>query len=281
MDEKQEKEILNFMIELSKEMNNIALKYFKNLKESDSKSKSETYDDPVTIADIEISKMIIKKIKERFNDEVSILCEETKLNINLEKPIFIIDEIDGTQKYRDGKENFCHLLCYYDKEPLISVIYVPIKNDLYYAIKGKGAFKNNKQIFCSKNKFSNNKAIFSLTSNKNHYEKYSEIIDKFIKLKKTISYNNPDIKGSFGYQGCKLSEGDIDFFFGTRPNIWDIASIYLLTKESGGNCYILRNEKDLFNIKNWNFNDHYKLNQVPILFTNSFVDEDLFESLRD
>ena len=269
------------MIELSKEMGIISMKYFRNLKKEDSKNKSKYHDDPVTIADLEISEHIIKKIKEKYGNKVSILCEETELEINTNKPMFIIDELDGTRVFRDGKENFCHMLCYFDKEPLISVIYVPIENDLYYAIKDKGAYKNDKQIFCSKNLFTKeSKGIFSMSSSEKHYNKFKKTIDKFKKLKQFIPYKNSNIKGSFGYQGCKLAENEIDFFYGTRPKVWDMAATYLLVKEAKGKCYILKNEENLINPKEWNFNEHYKLKQVPVLFTNSYVDEGLFEFLK-
>jgi myo-inositol-1(or 4)-monophosphatase len=277
----QEKEILNFLIELSKEMGLISMKYFRNLKEKDIQNKTFGSDDPVTIADLEISKHVIKRIKEKFNDKVSILCEETELDIDVNKPIIIIDELDGTIMFREGKKNFCHMLCYFDKEPLIGVIYVPVENNLYHAIKGKGAYKNNKQIFCSKNKFSKeSKGIFSITSNEKHYKKFQITIDKFKKLKEIIGYTNPNIKGSFGYQACHLSEKNIDFFYGTRPRVWDIAASFLIVEESGGKCYIL-NQGDLINSEKWTFEEHYKLEQVPVLFTNSFVDEDLFEFLKN
>jgi fructose-1,6-bisphosphatase/inositol monophosphatase family enzyme len=276
-----ENDILNFLISLSKEMGNISMNYFKNLKEKDVQNKTLGIDDPVTIADLEISKHVIKRIKEKFKDKVSILCEETELDIDINKPMFIIDELDGTRSFRDGKNNFCHLLCYYDKEPLIAVIYVPVENNLYYAIKGKGAYKNNKRIFCSKNKFDkNNKGIFSLTSNEKHYNKFKEIIDKFKNLKNFIPYTNSNIKGSFGYQAVNLSESEIDFFYGTRPRVWDIAASFLIVEEAGDKCYILRNEEDLINLKKWIFEEHYKLEQVPVLFTNSYVDEGLFDFLR-
>lgn len=276
-----ENDILNFLIFLSKEMGNISMKYFKNLKDEDIQNKTLGIVDLVTIADLEISKHIINRIKEKFGENVSILCEETELKVDTNKPILIVDELDGTQIFSKGKNNFCHLLCYYDKEPLIAVIYVPVEDNLYYAIKGKGAYKNNKQIFCSKNKFDKeSKGIFSLTSNEKHYNKFKKIIDKFKNLKNFIPYTNSNIKGSFGYQGCKLSENEIDFFYGTRPRVWDIAATSLIVKEAGGKCYILRNQNDLINLKKWTFNEHYKLEQVPVLFTNSFVDEGLFEFLR-
>ena len=64
-----------------------------------------------------------------------------------DKPTWIIDPIDGTINYINGNPNTCIsvalAIC---KELVIGIIYNPIVSELYTAIKGQGAFLNDKPI---------------------------------------------------------------------------------------------------------------------------------------
>ena len=55
-----------------------------------------------------------------------------------------VDPMDGTLPFTQGKPGYCVSIGLANKngEPVIGVVYNPVEQDLYYAIKGEGAFKN-------------------------------------------------------------------------------------------------------------------------------------------
>ena len=84
-------------------------------------------------------------IGEETNSEQETIPELT------DAPTWIIDPIDGTTNFVHG----FHLTCIsialsIEKEVVIGIIYNPILGDMFTAIKGKGAYHNNKRIYTSK-----------------------------------------------------------------------------------------------------------------------------------
>ena len=274
-------DILNFLKELSIEMGEISLKYFKKLEPDQIHNKTKGIDDPVTIADLEISKHIQKRIKEHFNNKVNIMSEESINDFEMDdRPMIIVDELDGTKVFRDGITNFCHLLCYYDKEPLVAVIYDPIKKEMFSAIKGQGTFLNGEKIHCSKEtKFNlNSKFVLYLGAPKDHKEKYKEFFDIENKLKEKILYDYYKTKGSIGITTANIVKQIEDGSFISAPKNWDCVAAYLIIKEAGGNFYIM-NEKDSFeNPKEWTLQAPSA--KYPVLITNGHIDKSLFEYVK-
>ena len=103
--------IMNLLINVNK---NIILRYHKNLKSEDISTKTSN-DDFVSIADKKSEEIISKQLK-GFLDVSDILGEETAfLNKQYDKYLdksllWVVDPIDGTKNYINGKENFCFFL---------------------------------------------------------------------------------------------------------------------------------------------------------------------------
>jgi len=120
------------------------LKYYDDLKSSDIHEKERH--EPVTKADLEANKIIIKTIKQAFPDH-DLLSEETGEENNPGKYQWVIDPLDGTSNYTIKNPLFCTALALVkDQEILLSVIYAPFIKELYYAEKGQGTFLNGKKI---------------------------------------------------------------------------------------------------------------------------------------
>lgn len=97
----------------------------------------------VTDADLTVSKMIQERSAAAFPD-ILLYSEETspKPAIEADKNYFIIDELDGTAYFADGVTGFAHLAAYHDAQEgfAIGVMYYPLEDVLFYAVKGQGAF---------------------------------------------------------------------------------------------------------------------------------------------
>lgn len=90
-----------------------------------------------------------------IGEETVVDTKETQ--VLTDKPTWIIDPIDGTVNYINRNPNTCIsvalVIC---KELVIGIIYNPIVSELYTAIKGQGAFLNDKPIKTTCNTGNNN-----------------------------------------------------------------------------------------------------------------------------
>jgi myo-inositol-1(or 4)-monophosphatase len=98
--------------------------------------------DIVTKYDIEIEKMIQSRLKAAYPD-FSFLGEETYLHGTTlsDLPTFIVDPIDGTLNFSTGFPNCAvSIALVAHKKPMVGVVYNPFRDDLFRAIKGRGAY---------------------------------------------------------------------------------------------------------------------------------------------
>ena len=107
--------------------------------------------DFVSSADKRTEKIIIEELLKAYPD-YGILSEESgQLNEKNTTNRWIIDPIDGTSNFLNGIPHFAISIGYEeDKKIKNGLIYDPIKNELFFAEVGSGAFLNNSRIRVSK-----------------------------------------------------------------------------------------------------------------------------------
>ena len=121
----------------------ILLYYSKLLENSDDKRnilKNNNEDDPVTLADLKVNELIIKRINEKYkNINWDILSEENvkTSSKNLEfnsNWIWVLDPLDGTKDFIQGTGNYAmHLALNFKQKPYIGFVLIPEKNQLWIA----------------------------------------------------------------------------------------------------------------------------------------------------
>lgn len=130
-------ELLNKIIPVIKKAGSLVLKYY----EGNPVVKYKGDNQPVTDADLASQKIIIEGLSS-FGYPI---CSEELENDNArlkEDRVWIIDPLDGTKDFIEKTGEFCIMISFVEKdEPVLGVIYIPIGDVLYYAEKGKGAFK--------------------------------------------------------------------------------------------------------------------------------------------
>jgi myo-inositol-1(or 4)-monophosphatase len=167
-----------------------------------------------------------QKLKKNY----SFITEETGVIKNNDKEnIWIIDPIDGTTNFLHGIPHFAICIALQSKGEIISgLIFDPIKDEMFFAEKDKGAFLNNQRIRVSK-KNQINDCLF-VTGGKTE--------------------NQPDLPyrktGSAALDMAYVAAGRYDGYFQHDLNLWDIAAGIIIVKEAGG----VLNEIDLSIIKN-------------------------------
>lgn len=189
--------------------------------------------DLVTSIDIR-SEELLKEGLLRIDPGIPILAEETKNHIkDFSKTMWVVDPLDGTT-------NFAHKLPWFaisvalieDKKPLIGIIYNPVVNELFYAVKGGGAYLNEERIRVS----SVNNLIDSLLCTGFPVSKILDNPDLFIPLFKEFMKKCQGIRrfGSAALDLAYVACGRYEGFWEPYLNPWDTAAGSLLVEEAGG-----------------------------------------------
>ena len=173
--------------------------------------------DFVTKTDKLVEKILIEELS-KSKKNYSFLSEEVGKIENKDKDnIWIIDPIDGTTNFLHGIPHFAICIALECKKEIISgLIYDPIKDEMFYAEKNKGAYLNNQRL-----RVSNKNLIDECLFSSNH---------------EGVKFSNLNMR----YTGCAaldlayVASGRLDGFFHNKINIWDVASGALLVKEAGG-----------------------------------------------
>ena len=240
--------ILNLLINVNKK---IILHYYKNLKSEDISTKSSN-DDFVSIADKKSEEIILEHLK-GFLDVNNIIGEETAfLHKQYDKYwdkslLWVVDPIDGTKNYINGKEDFCSMISLVScKVPIATFIYYPLKNTFVYAFKNFGAYIiDTSTNILSKLLINPSKELKLIGSggSKGIPENYRQSILNNLKINTERLFI-----GSAGIETIMLAKNEIQFIFHGRVTPWDHSPMDLITKEAGGCVYMAIN-KDEFNIR--------------------------------
>jgi len=246
------KEIINYISDLLVEVNElIILKYYKNLSSKHINTKSSD-DDYVSIADKESEIYIVKNligflnINQYIGEETSYFKKGYYKSLEKNALYWVIDPIDGTKNYINGKNEFCSMISLvFNSIPIASFVYYPLKNLLVYAFKGFGAYsleiKTKKiiQLRIQQNNFAN---ILGSGGTKGIQEPLRQKV-----LQNLRKYTNRLFIGSAGIEAIMLASNETQFIFHGRVTPWDHSPLDLIIKESGGCVYML-NDKAEFNI---------------------------------
>ena len=249
---KTRNEIVNFIMNLLISVNkNIILQYYKNLKSEHISTKSSN-DDFVSIADRKSEEFISAQLK-GFLDVSEILGEETAFldkhyDKYLDKSLlWVVDPIDGTKNYINGKEHFCSMISLVSHMvPIATFIYYPLKNIFVYAFKNYGAFIIDTNTNILSNlliKPSKRLKLLGSGGSKGIPENYRQSILNNLKTRTKRLFI-----GSAGIETIMLAKNQIQFVFHGRVTPWDHAPMDLITKEAGGCVYMAINKSE-FNIK--------------------------------
>lgn len=186
--------------------------------------------DIITEADTKAEEIVVGMIRKHFPRH-SILSEEMGKDKKDSEYLWIIDPLDGTINFSKGIQEYCVSIALEHKgELILGVIYDPVRDDLYVAERGKGAFLNGNGLKVSKERASNNMILaFDNTSNirlrKMTYRILSGSCHSFRSIREF---------GSGALHLTKVASGKIDVYFNKAFHYWDFAAGKILVEEAGG-----------------------------------------------
>lgn len=181
-----------------------------------------------------------KLVQEKLKKELTNLLPETKFigeedelsNSGLgDEYTFIVNPIDGTANFsRDLHFSAISVALLKDKEPILGVCYNPYLNEMFTAIKGKGAYLNDMPIHTSNIDLSRGILICGTSSY------YPDLRNKALKIQnkladKVSTYRN---LGSAVLEICYIACGRCEAYVELKLQPWDYAAASLILKEAGG-----------------------------------------------
>ncbi len=184
---------------------------------------------PVTDADKKSEKILIDELSKLGN--FGFLCEENTVE-KLSETMWVIDPIDGTVNYAHGDPTWAVNIALVKKgDPVLGITLNPPSGDVFWALKGKGAFLNGKRIRVSSIK-KTGRALLSTGFPYNVWEKPDKVVRIFRKfLVVSQGIRRP---GSAALDMAYTACGRFDGFWEQNLYPWDIAAGKLLIEEAGG-----------------------------------------------
>ena len=205
--------------------------------------------DFVSSADKRTEKIIIDELLKAYPD-YGILCEEAgEINEKNKTNRWIVDPIDGTSNFLHGIPQFAISIGYEEnKEIKNGLIYDPIKNELFFAEIGSGAFLNNSRIRVSKKK-NLRQSLIGTGGPKDNSKFKNEIYQEYIEVSKNVEIPLRKF-GSASLDLANVACGRFDGFWQRGLSYWDIAAGIVIVKEAGGFIDFLDNDEDESKKKN-------------------------------
>jgi len=201
--------------------------------------------DFVSAADKKSEKIIIEELLKAHPD-YGILSEESgEINKENKEKRWIIDPIDGTSNFLNGIPQFAISIAYEEKDEIVcGIVFDPIKNEMFFAEKGSGAFLNNSRIRVS-NKKNLRESILVTGGPKSSSKNRESIFKEYVEISNNV--NTPVRKfGSASLDMANVACGRFDGFWQWELNYWDIAAGLIIIKEAGGFVdFIEKDEKIL------------------------------------
>ncbi|KUO65337.1 MAG: inositol monophosphatase [Gracilibacter sp. BRH_c7a] len=197
--------------------------------------------DLVTEIDELSEKVLINAIREKY-PEHSILSEESgeHKSVNSEY-LWIIDPLDGTTNYAQGLPIFAiSIALQYQRETVLGVVYVPMLDLLFEAIRGQKAFLNGKRIEVA-GKQNLKESLLSTgfpydqqSNHDNNTNYFAYFVPRARGLRRL---------GSAAYDLANIAAGVLDGYWELNLSIWDVAAGILLVEEAGGKVIMLDDKR--------------------------------------
>ena len=229
--------LLAFGAELSEEVCEIQALGFETMKKEDSS--------PLTEADLHSNKRI-RDFLFANTDVSNIISEEDKEIAYKQRSkwdyYWLIDPIDGTKEFVKGGDDFCiNIALCKGSSPIFGYVACPKKQDQFFAIKDRGAFKNNKPIY-AKYSYNPQGEPIKVVASKSHLNQDTE--DFINNLKKDHKVETLNIGSSLKF--CLVAEGKADIYPRFGPTMeWDTCAPQIIAEESGALVYNAQNNQQL------------------------------------
>jgi len=219
--------------------------------------------DLVTQTDLAVERLLLERLPALLPGS-TVLAEESHLSLQPGELTWVVDPVDGTTNYAHGLPMVAvSVALWKDGRVGMGAVFIPVLDELFWAVRGQGAFLNGEPVSVSRESVMQS----ALIATGFPYSFYSEVDDVCERLRRVLLASQGIRRmGSaaidLAYTACGRFEG----YYETGLKPWDTAAGWLLVEEAGGRVSGL--------------DGPYALGGHMIVATNGRVHEDLLTLLR-
>lgn len=186
--------------------------------------------DLVTECDLRSEELIRSAIRRAFPDD-AVHAEETGVSGDAEY-CWLVDPLDGTTNFVHGIPIFCVSIAWVrGREPLLAVVYDPMRDELFQGSSGSGAWLNGRQLHVSdQHSLAESLLVtgfpYDIRSNPHtNLHEYAAFTTRSLAVRRL---------GSAALDLAYVAAGRFDGFWEFRLSAWDFAAGVLLVREAAG-----------------------------------------------
>jgi myo-inositol-1(or 4)-monophosphatase len=188
--------------------------------------------DLVTEADRASERLVVQRLLAHYPDH-SIVAEEGGGREGSSEYRWFVDPLDGTTNFAHGYPAFNVTLAVAKGDEMIAgVVYDPLREEMFAAEKGSGAYLNDRKIHVS----SAQRLADSLVSTGFPSRKRSQSVNIHFYHQLAMATHGVRRGGSAALDLAYVACGRLDGFWEFGLNPWDLAAGTLLVTEAGGKC---------------------------------------------
>ncbi len=203
---------------------------------------------PLTKADKAGNEVIVTALKNQY-PQIPIISEENKLIAYEDRKdwnyFWLVDPLDGTKEFiKKNGEFTVNIALIRNGKPVLGVVGIPAKNQMYYAVENKGAFKIDEngvetKLFVNEPKQDEIALIGSRSHPSPEFDAYlKDTESKFA----TVNF----VPAGSSLKFCLVAEGKADVYPRLGPTMeWDTAAGHALVLEAGARVKVYGQEIDL------------------------------------
>jgi myo-inositol-1(or 4)-monophosphatase len=232
-------DILHELKFLCKETGRFIRDHFRKISAEDIIAKEKN--SLVSYVDREAEKSITDKLR-IILPEAAFLTEEDSVQ-NRESPLqWIVDPLDGTTNFIAGIPHFSISIALKQEDAVvIGVVYNVMTDELYHAIRGQGAFLNDRPISVGRVEHLQDAVIATgFPYDKSRIDpRVQEWLLHYVTRARALRR-----LGSAALDLCLTAQGTFHLYYERFLNAWDIAAGILIVEEAGGTVYDFSGGRD-------------------------------------
>ena len=187
---------------------------------------------PLTEADKRADEIIVEGLKALTPDLPRLTEESAKEGFDIRQSwntFWLVDPLDGTKEFIKKTGQFTvNIALIENGSPVMGVVWAPEIEILYWAERGKGAFKSDKDGEHSVRTRKAPSERLSIVASKDHAGPQVEALKR--------QYEGCELKSmGSSLKLCLVAEGEADLYLRDAPTMeWDTGAAHAIVKEAGG-----------------------------------------------
>lgn len=197
--------------------------------------------DLVTKYDKESDKLILTQLKKKFPDH-AILAEESGRHDIDSDFVWVVDPLDGTTNFAHGMPVFAVSIALGKQAikgdqaswyPVAGIVFDPLRDELFSASKGGGAYLNNHRLQVSETETLDKALLatgfpYDVRTAEPPYNNFDYFVAMHLKAQAIRR------AGAAALDAAYVAAGRFDAYWEMKTNVWDIGAAALMVEEAGG-----------------------------------------------